>query len=89
MIEPGVYFTLDAPLVRILGIYSNILEDPGVFKLTTADPTTGKPTFPQISDVQLAYLTEALTRVKTDKFAGAVLIAVHHPPYTLASTRGR
>jgi hypothetical protein len=30
MIQPGVYFTLDAPFVRILGIYSNVLEDPGV-----------------------------------------------------------
>jgi hypothetical protein len=30
MIQPGLYFTLQAPLVRILGIYSNVLEDPGV-----------------------------------------------------------
>jgi hypothetical protein len=30
MIAPGVYFTLDAPLVKILGLYSNVLEDPGV-----------------------------------------------------------
>jgi len=80
MIQPGVYFTLEAPLVRILGIYSNMLENPGVIS-TTPDPTTGKPTFPQLSDVQLDYLTAALTRIKTEKFAGAVLIAVHHPPY--------
>jgi hypothetical protein len=80
MIQPGVYFTLQAPLVRILGIYSNILENPGVIS-TTPDPTTGKPTFPQLTDVQLTYLTAALTRIKTEKFAGAVLIAVHHPPY--------
>src|SRR5580704_14917721 len=30
MIQPGVYFTFDAPFVRILGVYSNVLEDPGV-----------------------------------------------------------
>jgi Calcineurin-like phosphoesterase len=30
MIQPGVYFTLEAPFVRILGLYSNVLEDPGV-----------------------------------------------------------
>jgi hypothetical protein len=30
MIQPGVYFTLDAPFVRIIGLYSNVLEDPGV-----------------------------------------------------------
>jgi predicted phosphodiesterase len=27
-IQPGVYFTLEAPFVRILGLYSNCLEDP-------------------------------------------------------------
>ncbi len=26
MIQPGVYFTLEAPFVRILGLYSNVLE---------------------------------------------------------------
>ncbi len=80
MIQPGVYFTLQAPLVRVLGLYSNMLENPGVIS-TTPNPTTGKPTFPQLSDVQLDYLTAALTRIKQEKFAGAVLIAVHHPPY--------
>ena len=80
MIQPGVYFTLDLPLVRILGLYSNMLENPGVIS-TAPDPTTGKPAFPQLSDVQLTYLTAALTRIKQQKFSGAVLIAVHHPPY--------
>jgi hypothetical protein len=87
MIQPGVYFTLEAPLVRILGIYSNMLENPGVIS-STKNPTTGKPTFPQLSDVQLEYLTAALTRVKTEKFLGAVLIAVHHPPYSFGIHSG-
>jgi hypothetical protein len=30
MIQPAVYYTFDAPFVRILGLYSNVLEDPGV-----------------------------------------------------------
>jgi hypothetical protein len=30
MIQPGVYYTLEAPFVRLLGLYSNTLEDPGV-----------------------------------------------------------
>ena len=30
MTQPGVYFTLDAPFVRIIGLFSNSLEDPGV-----------------------------------------------------------
>lgn len=81
MTQPGVYFTLEAPLVRILGIYSNMLENPGVIS-STVNPKTGKASFPDIPDVQLAYLEAALTRVKKEKFAGAVILAVHHPPYT-------
>jgi hypothetical protein len=81
MIQPGVYFTLEAPLVRILGIYSNMLENPGVIS-STKNPKTGKANFPDISDVQLTYLEAALTRVKKEKFTGAVILAVHHPPYT-------
>jgi Calcineurin-like phosphoesterase len=87
MIQPGVYFTLQAPLVRVLGLYSNMLENPGVIS-STVNPITGKPTFPQLSDVQLAFLTAALTRVKKDKFTGAVLIAVHHPPYSFGTHSG-
>ncbi len=30
MTQPGVYFTLDAPFVSIIGLYSNVLEHPGV-----------------------------------------------------------
>jgi hypothetical protein len=81
MIQPGVYFTLEAPLLRILGIYSNMLENPGIIS-STKNPKTGKASFPNISDVQLDYLEAALTRIKKEKFAGAVILAVHHPPYT-------
>ncbi len=73
-IQPGVYFTLEAPFVRILSLYSNCLEDPGV--ISSQDGT-----YPQLTDVQLTYLSAALTRIRTENFAGAVLIAVHHPPY--------
>ena len=81
MTQPGVYFTLEAPLVRILGIYSNMLENPGVIS-STVNPKTGKANFPNIPDVQLAYLETALTRVKKENFTGAVIVAMHHPPYT-------
>src|SRR5437868_1832317 len=52
MIQPGVYFTLEAPLVRILGIYSNMLENPGVIS-STPDPTDPKKPkkFPNLPDV--------------------------------------
>jgi hypothetical protein len=73
-IQPAVYFTFEAPFVRILGLYSNCLEDPGVIS-----DQGGK--FPYLGQTQVAFLTAALTRIKQQKFAGAVIIAVHHPPY--------
>jgi hypothetical protein len=73
MIQPGVYFTLEAPFVRVLGIYSNVLEDPGVISGENGQNTT-------LDNRQIDFLTTALKRVKSEKFPGAVIIAVHHPP---------
>ena len=70
-IQPGVFFTFDAPFVRILVFYSNTLEDPGVI----ADDTIGH--------AQLDFLKTALQRVKSEKYAGALLFAHHHPPYAI------
>jgi hypothetical protein len=80
-IQPGVYFTFEVPFVRILALYSNALEDPGVI-------STHGGQFPEVTDVQLTYLRTALTRVKSDAFQGAVIIAHHHPAYTIAGERG-
>lgn len=74
-IQPGVFFTFEAPFVRILALYSNTLEDPGVI----ADPNIGTS--------QLNFLTAALTRVKSDKYAGALVMVFHHPPYTASTSR--
>src|SRR5277367_5111845 len=79
MIQPGVYFTLEAPFVRILGLYSNLLEDPGVISGESGNNTI-------LDNRQIAFLTAALTRVKTEGFTGAIIIAVHHPPFTGGST---
>jgi hypothetical protein len=81
MIQPGVYFTLDAPLVRILGLYSNVLEDPGVISGENGQNTV-------LDGRQIAFLTSALKRVKSDKFTGAVIVAVHHPPFTGGAEHG-
>lgn len=79
MTEPGVYYTMEAPFVRILGVYSNVLEDPGVIS------SEGDPSSP-IGDAQLRFLTAGLKRARADiasgQFTGAVLVAVHHPPFT-------
>ena len=66
MIQPGVYYTFEAPFVRIIALYSNTLEDPGVI-------STENGTFPQVTDVQLAFLRAALTRTKHQNYDGAAL----------------
>jgi Calcineurin-like phosphoesterase len=75
-IQPGVFFTFEAPFLRILALYSNALEDPGVIAS------------PEIGDSQLKFLEAALTRVKKENFNGALLFAHHHPAFTLGSTHG-
>lgn len=75
MTQPGVYFTLDAPFVRIIGLFSNSLEDPGVIS-----SEGGK--WSAVPDFQLSYLAAQLKRIKTDNYKGAVLLAVHHPPFS-------
>jgi hypothetical protein len=81
MIQPGVYFTLDAPLVRIFGLYSNVLEDPGVISSENGANTV-------LDGRQIAFLTAALKRAQSDKFTGALIIAVHHPPFTGGTAHG-
>ena len=80
-IQPGVYFALEAPFVRILGLYSNVLEDPGVISSENGANTV-------LDDRQVAFLSTALARSKSDNFTGALIIAVHHPPFTGGSEHG-
>ncbi|HXX16215.1 MAG TPA: metallophosphoesterase [Candidatus Eremiobacteraceae bacterium] len=74
MTQPGVYFALDAPFVRLIGLFSNALEDPGVIS-----SENGK--WPGVPDVQLQFLTAQLQRIKKENYRGAVLLAMHHPPF--------
>ncbi len=80
-IQPGVFFTFEAPFVRILALYSNTLEDPGVI-------STQGGTFPELNDSQLDFLRAALKRVKREKFTGALIVAHHHPSYTAGAKHG-
>src|SRR3984957_3351395 len=75
-IQPGVFFTFEAPFVRIITFYSNTLEDPGVI----ADDDIG--------DSQLTFLEAAQNRVKQENYQGALLFADHHPPYTAGAQHG-
>ena len=83
MTQPGVYFTLDAPYVSIIGLYSNVLDSgAGVIS------SQGKH-FP-ISDEQLDFLKKELARLKPEReaYKRAVIIAVHHPPLSADAKHG-
>ena len=85
MTQPGVYFALDAPYVRILGLFSNALEDPGVI---SSETTKGKAKWPTVPDYQLDFLTAQLQQIKSTNYRGAVILAVHHPPFTYSPQVG-
>ncbi len=81
MTQPGVYFTLAAPFVTIIGLYSNVLEDPGVIS-SQGGKISG------MDDSQKDFLKTELKRLHDQNYTGAVILAVHHPPYTAGSTHG-
>jgi hypothetical protein len=82
MTQPGVYFSLDAPYVSIIGLYSNVLDGPGVISSQGGH-------FPLVDD-QLDFLESELERLKADRTAGkrAVVLAVHHPPLSADAKHG-
>jgi Calcineurin-like phosphoesterase len=81
MTQPGVYFALDAPFVRIIGLFSNALEDPGV--ISNLDHN-----WPEVSNVQIDFLRAQLKRIKQENYRGAVLLATHHPPFSYSPPKG-
>jgi hypothetical protein len=73
MTQPGVYFTLDAPFLKIIGLYSNTSETVG----TLSGPNNDKQ--------QQKFLAAQLQNAVTQRSQGdtrAIVIAVHHPPFT-------
>ena len=76
-----MYYTFDAPFVRILGLYSNVLEDPGVI-------SDQNGTYSALDQRQITFLTTALKRAKSEKYPGALIIATHRPPFTGGSDHG-
>jgi hypothetical protein len=79
MTQPAVYFSLDVPFVTIIGLYSNVLEDPGVIS------SQGVKTSP-LDDQQLTFLATALQQAK--KKGGATLLVTHHPPFSGGAVHG-
>ena len=70
MTQPYVYWTLDAPLVTMIGLYSNVegtLDSRGTFE-------------------QQNWFEQQLAAAKSKD--GFIVVAVHHPPYSLDKTHG-
>jgi len=75
MDQPGVYFTLNAPFVKFIGLYSN----------TSEGGTEGVIASPKIGNAQLTFLQQQLAAAKAERAQGqwrALIIATHHPPFT-------
>jgi calcineurin-like phosphoesterase family protein len=75
MDQPGVYFTLNAPFVKLIGLYSN----------TSEGGTEGVISGPKVGDAQLLFLEQQLAAAKAERANGqgrALVIATHHPPFT-------
>src|SRR3984957_8927883 len=75
MDQPGVFFTLDAPFVKFIGLYSN----------TSEGGTEGVIANSKIGDAQLNFLKQQLAAAKAERDKGqgrALIIATHHPPFT-------
>ncbi|MHB8215262.1 MAG: metallophosphoesterase family protein [Candidatus Sulfotelmatobacter sp.] len=75
MTQPGVYFTLNAPFVKFIGLYSNISEG----------ATEGVISGGVVGTAQLTFLQQQLKAAAQERSSGnrrALIIAVHHPPFT-------
>jgi hypothetical protein len=71
MTQPGVYWLLETPFLRIIGLYSNRIEDIGFL-----EGDGGK------DNSQLAWLTNTLKSIAGNATKKALIIATHHPPYS-------
>ncbi|HEY2547145.1 MAG TPA: metallophosphoesterase [Candidatus Acidoferrum sp.] len=79
MTQPGVYFTLNAPFLKIIGLYSNTGESTGII----SDATTGTA---QLQFLQSQLAAAAAQRAQKGAAPFALVIAVHHPPFTISNT---
>jgi hypothetical protein len=73
--QPAVYFVLNAPFVDIIGLYSNVAENPGYIS------------GPDIGSAQKDWLVTTLGSIQNSRKKGvskALIIAVHHPPIAAA-----
>ncbi|MBV8391415.1 MAG: metallophosphoesterase [Mucilaginibacter sp.] len=80
--QPGVYFLLQCPFVDIVGLYSNMAENPGyIVAPSESDPNN--------THTQTDWLTATLTGIAQNRTQTgerkALIIAVHHPPFSVGA----
>jgi len=78
MTQPGVFFTLQAPFLRVIGLYTN----------TGEGQTSGVLAGGNLGNSQLDFLNSQLAAAAADRKSGqifALAIATHHPPFTASS----
>ncbi len=78
MTQPGVYFSLDAPFARVIGLYSN----------TSEGATEGMISGPIVGNEQVTFLADRLKELADERKKGltrALILATHHPPFTGSS----
>lgn len=80
MTQPGVYWLLDAPFARIIGLYSNRAENPGF--LQGLDKNKNEDTS------QIDWLKKMLEEIAAEKEKKALVIATHHPPFSQGNHSG-
>ena len=80
MTQPGVYWMLDTPFARIIGLYSNRLENPGFLEGITANG--------QQDTSQIDWLSKTLAAIAKSEDNKALVIATHHPPYSQSGHSG-
>jgi hypothetical protein len=79
MTQPGVYFTLNGPFLKIIGLYSNTGESTGII----SDATTGTA---QLQFLQSQLAAAAAQRAQKGAAPFALVLTVHHPPFTISSS---
>jgi hypothetical protein len=75
MDQPGVYFTLNTPFAKFIGLYTN----------TGEGSTEGVISGGKVGNAQLTFLQQQLASAKAERAKGqwrALIIATHHPPFT-------
>ena len=87
MYQPGAYFTLVAPFVDIICLFSNGME--GGYGAICSNKNV--PTSDKIGNVQSDFLVKQLNAIAKSRAAGvrkALIVAVHHPPYSGGGNAG-